>query len=291
MAAASPGLEPEAPGCKPIPVAPVQANQAAAPLLDWRALFEAAAAVQQVSITAETFVRAWPSASKPVAVKCTDGNTYVIKGSNAGRQAVNDCIVAKLAALVVAPVPPSALIAVPEELRLATPEMSHLTPGVAHGSRVMEDCNEREAFSHCDAGDNRQRFASIAILYGWLGANDRQFIYGKNAPYRVYSVDHGHFFGPGNPDWTIAHLAAAPAAAPDHDTVAACAITNEQLSAACGNLHDVTAEQIATAVGSVPRGWPVSVDEQVALCAYLEKRRVELITAFPKANKGPGEKQ
>jgi hypothetical protein len=38
------------------------------------------------------------------------------------------------------------------------------------------------------------RFASIAIFYGWLGANDRQFIYGKNAPYKVYSVDHGHFF-------------------------------------------------------------------------------------------------
>jgi hypothetical protein len=289
MAAASQGVEPPAPGIEPVPVAPVQTNQGPPRAPDWKALLEAATAIPQVSITAETFVKAWPSASKPVAVKCADGNTYVIKGSNAGRQAVNDCIAAKLAALVAAPVPPSALIAVPEELRLATPEMSHLTPGLAHGSRVMEDCNEREAFSHHDAGDNRQRFAAIAIFYGWLGANDRQFIYGKNAPYRVYSVDHGHFFGPGNPDWTIAHLAAAPAAAPDHDTVTACEITNDQLSAACGSLHDVTAEQIAAAVGSVPRGWPINVDEQIALCSYLEKRRVELITAYPKPTLGAGE--
>jgi hypothetical protein len=204
---------------------------------------------------------------------------------------VNDCIAAKLGLLANAPVPPSALIAIPEELRVATPEMSHLTPGVAHGSRVMEDCTEREAFTHCDAGDNRQRFAVIAILYGWVGANDRQFIYGKNAPYRVYSVDHGHFFGPGNPDWTIASLAAAPAAAPDPETVTKCAITNEQLITACSNLHDLTAEQIAAAVGSVPQGWHITMDEQVALCAYLEKRRIELTTAYPKPTLGAGEEQ
>jgi hypothetical protein len=122
-----------------------------------RALLEAAAALPQVSIAAETFVKAWGSASRPVAVICADSNTYVIKGSNAGRQAVNDCIAAKLAALVRAPVPPSALISIPEELRLATPEMSHLSPGVAHGSRIMEECTEREAFSHCDV--RRQRLS------------------------------------------------------------------------------------------------------------------------------------
>ena len=256
---------------------------------DWNGLLNAAAAVAQTSISAETFIKAWPSASRPVAVKCADGNTYVIKGSNAGRQAINDYIVARLAPLLAAPVPLSALIAIPEELRVATPEMSHLAPGVAHGSRVMEDCTEREAFSHCDAGDNRRRFASIAILYGWLGANDHQFIYGKVAPYRVYSVDHGHFFGPGNPDWTVASLSVAPAAVPDQVTVNACAITSEQLVNACCPLHDVTAEQIAAAVGSVPRGWPISREEQVALCAYLEKRQKELTAAFAKPTHGAGE--
>jgi hypothetical protein len=59
-------------------------------------------------------------------------------------------------------------------------------------------------------------------------------------------------------------------------------ITTEQLSAACGHLHDVTAEQIAAAVGSVPQGWRITMDEQIALCTYLEKRRIELITVYPK---------
>ena len=286
MAAASHDAELQATGMQP---APVEQNLGLSPVPDWKALLEAVVAVAQVSINAETFVRAWPSASRPVAVKCADGNTYVVKGSNAGRQAVNDCIAAKLAALVVAPVPPSAMIAIPDELRLATPEMSHLAAGIAHGSRVMEDRTEREAFSHCDAGDNRQRFAFIAILYGWLGANDRQFICGKKAPFRVYSVDHGHFFGPGNPNWTVASLAAAAAAAPDHETVTACGITRDQLINACVHLHELTAEQIAAAVGSVPQGWPITMDERVALCAYLEKRRIELTTAFPKPTFGAGE--
>ena len=288
MAATSQGVEPDALGVVPAPASLAEQNPGPPPAPDWKGLLEAVAAIPQVSINAETFIKVWPSASRPVAVKCADGNTYVIKGSNAGRQVVNDCIAAQLGLLLRAPVPPSALITIPEELRLATPEMSHLAPGVSHGSRVMEDCTEREAFAHCEAGDNRQRFASVAILYGWLGANDRQFIYGKNPPYRVYSVDHGHFFGPGNPDWTVASLSAAAPAVTDHETVTACALTNEQLVTACGPLHEVTAEQIAAAVGFVPQGWLITIDEQVALCAYLEKRRMELTKTHPKATLGTG---
>jgi hypothetical protein len=58
-------------------------------------------------------------------------------------------------------------------------------------------------------GDNKYRFAAAAVMYSWLGASDRQFIYGKAGSHKVYSVDHGHFFQNG-PNWTIASLSAAP---------------------------------------------------------------------------------
>lgn len=277
MVAAPTELEPA--GTEAAPVSATEGTELPEP--DWKTLLATAAAAVKVSTTAETFIKSWPTASRPVALRCADGNTYVVKGSNAGRQAVNDCIAAKLGSLVDAPVPPSALIAIPEELRLATPEMAHLAPGIAHGSRIMEDCTERDAYSHCNSGDNRARFGSVAIFYGWLGANDRQFIYGKKAPYRVYSADHGHFFGPGNQNWTIAGLAAAPNAMPDAETVSKCALTDAQLRIACRPLQEVTVEQIAIAVGSVPHGWAISVDEQIAMCAYLEKRRLELIGLYP----------
>ena len=101
---------------------------------NWTALLAAAAATPEVAIQAETFIKGWQSASKPVALKCADGNTYVVKGTNAGRQAINDRIAAKLATLVGAPVPPSALIAIPEELRTATPENGTL--GIGRRSRL-----------------------------------------------------------------------------------------------------------------------------------------------------------
>jgi hypothetical protein len=268
--------------------APLPAPLGAPGLPDWGALLRAAGSVVTSEIHAETFIKAWPSASKPVAVNCSDGHTYVIKGSNAGRQAVNDCIAAKLAALIGAPVPPSALVAIPEELRQATPEMAHLAPGKAHGSRVMEDCSEREAYAHIDDGDNRRRFASIAILYGWLLANDRQFIYGKAKPNTVYSVDHGHFF-PGGPEWNAAGLASAPAALADPDTIAGCGLAEEDLREACSSLESVTAGQIAAAIAAVPAGWAISFDERIALCDYLERRRTDLVKAYPIPNTEPGE--
>jgi hypothetical protein len=281
MGGATDGLEVKQQSTPPAPLTAVETP-------DWRALLQAAVSAETPEVRAETFIKAWPSASRPVAVKCSDGHTYVIKGSNAGRQAVNDCVAAKLAALIGAPVPPSALVAIPEELRQATPEMAHLAPGKAHGSRVMEDCSEREGYAHIDDGDNRRRFASIAVLYGWLLANDRQFIYGKGKPNTVYSVDHGHFFQ-GGPEWNAAGLASAPTAVADPDSIAGCGLAIEDLQEACGPLHSVTAEQIATAVAAVPEGWAISFDERVALCEYLERRRADLVKTYPTPNTEPGD--
>ena len=255
---------------------------------DWAALLQSTASQIAPELTVETFIKSWQSASRPVAVRCSDGHMYVIKGSNAGRQAVNDCVAAKLAALIGAPVPPSVLVTIPEELRQATPEMAHLAPGKAHASRIMEACTEREAFAYCNDGDNRRRFSSIAIFYGWLLASDRQFIYGKAKPNTVYSVDHGHFFS-GGPDWNVAGLVSAPAAIADTETIAGCSLIPDELRVACVPLQAVTAEQIAAIVAAVPNGWAISFDERVALCEYLERRRAELVKAYPAPETEPGE--
>ena len=185
----------------------------------------------------------------------------------------------------------SAPVSIGHDLRRVAPGYARdgdFAPGKAHGSKVMEECSEREAFAHTHEGDNRRRFASIAILYGWLGANDRQFIYGKSKPNTVYSVDHGHFF-PSGPDWTVVGLASAPAAVGDPDTIAGCGLTAEELQVACSPLRSVTAEQIAAAVATVPDGWAIGFDERVALCEYLERRRTELVKTYPTSITEPGE--
>src|SRR2546422_862159 len=83
------------------------------------------------AISAHTYRRKFPTASQPVLLACGDTNSeYVVKGRQNGRMIVNDHVVAKLGALIAAPVPPNAFIDVPHELITAQAEMSHMPPGI-----------------------------------------------------------------------------------------------------------------------------------------------------------------
>jgi hypothetical protein len=246
---------------------------------NWHELISEALKVVEVPVNAETFIKKWDSASKPIAMKCADGHKYVIKGTNSGRQAANDRLAGKLAVLAQAPVPPVALIDVKAEIVAATPEISYFTAGLSHGSRIEEECTERLGIEQIAGGDNRARFSSAAIFHGWLFPQDQQFIYGKDPPNRVYSVDHGHCF-PSGPDWTIDSLAAAGEAKADQGTVDACGLTESELNVACQPLKLVSPEQIASAVSSIYDGWGVTHVEAVALCNYLENRRKQLVQRY-----------
>jgi hypothetical protein len=141
----------------------------------------------------------------------------------------------------------------------------------------MDDCRDARGIEHVDSGDNRKRFALLAIFNGWLSHNDRQFLYGKSSPFTVYSADHGHFF-PGGPNWSVASLQQAGPAVADQEIVNACRLTAGELSRACDPLKSVNPEQIACALASAPLQWGVTADEREALAAYLVKRRNELVS-------------
>lgn len=249
---------------------------------DWKSLLEKAAQTPESPVQAETLLTPWfnKSAAAPVAMICADKNKYVVKGRNAGRQTVNDRIAAKLATVVgCSAVPPAVLVSISDELKKASPEMAHIATGTAHGSRVMEECTDRLGIQYVDDGDNRTRFARVAIFHGWLFPQDIQFIYTKTAPHTVFSVDHGHCFHTG-PAWTVATLALAPPATADKATVNRCNLTFAELAHACQPLVTVTFENIAFAVGSIPADWSLSMQERIVLCEYLEKRRLEMINLY-----------
>lgn len=257
--------------------------------IDWPALIQAAAAAQPVPIQARTYVRIYQTASTPVELICADGNTYVVKcqrpgnveQGQQGQMMFNDQTAGRLGRAMGAPVPDVALIDVPAELIAQNPEMAHIAPGLAHGSKKVPNVTERvNSFDHADKGTNRQRFASLAIFFGWLFGSDRQFIFEKSDPYRVYSHDHGHFFH-GGPPWTPATLNAAPLAQAQAEIVAALNCTLDELRVACGPLHMVTSAQIAEAIAIPPMPWAFGLPERVALAEYLHRRRGELIAAFP----------
>lgn len=256
---------------------------------DLRAQIQAEFCRRPAPIKAETYLQSWPSHSKPVALMCGGGGKYVVKALQAnrvaemGRVLVNDQIVARLGELIHASVPRVDLIDVPAELIAHQPEMSHMMTGIAHGSQFVENVTERAGFEHAAIPENRPRFALLAVLFGWIGAQDHQFVYSKTAPQLVYSVDHGHFF-PGGPPWTEASLAAAPQSQPDTQVINACNTTQPEIHQALHALSDVGDEAIISVVSLPPDEWGLTMEERIALVNFLTKRRAELLALLPVGN-------
>jgi len=195
-----------------------------------------------------------------------------VKGRNAGRMVVTDQIAARLAHAIDAPVPACVLVDIPQELVDASPQMAHLAVGLAHGSRWVSGCSERQGFIHADVLENRNRFSRLAIFYGWLIASDHQFIYENAPPHAVHSVDHGHFFD-GSTAWTEETLKNAPSAGPDATVVAGCSITQDELDSATAAMSYPSDADIALAVAHPPEEWGISRAEREALVHYLAQRR------------------
>lgn len=243
----------------------------------WQQALEQAIAQPEEPILAITFRRGWNSAARPVLVRGIDKNEYVIKGKQAGRQIINDQVVARLGLTIGAPVGKPQLVEISAELIAEDPSYDYLTPGTAHGTLYVADCfDDRETGKYASQSENRARFALLSVLYGWVYSGDPQFIYKKARPNLVYSVDHGHFF-PGGPNWTASNLQQAPDAELDRYLVSTCKLTSEEIEQALLVLNTVTEDVIIQAVAAPPSEWGLTIDERVTLVTYLLKRKQELL--------------
>jgi hypothetical protein len=245
--------------------------------LEWRRLvqprmIDRALARPAQETVANTFRKAWGSASRPVMLLCDDRLEYVVKGSQAGRMIFNDHVVAWLGAILGAPTGMPRIIDVPARLIALEPQMAHMASGLAHGTHWVPGCTEAESIQYTTLPENRGRFAALAVLYGWVSAGNEQFIYKTAPPNLVISVDHGHFF-PNGPDWTIDTLAVAPPPQLNPLIAGACAFTQAELAPVAGRLRTVSDTHIAAVVGRPPAGWNVSRGDRIALADYLATRR------------------
>jgi len=244
----------------------------------WQTALAVHSASRPTPAVAHTYVKVWGTASQPVLLLCNERDTsveYVVKGTQAGRTLVNDHIVARLGELIAAPTGHVALVDVPRLLVDNQPEMSHMTPGVAHGSGFMRNCTEREGLLHTAVPENRQRFASLAVLFGWTWSNDEQFIYENAPPHLVWSVDHGHFFH--GPSWTEASLSGAPPVDVSATLQAACQFSDDELADAVRPLGQLSDDAIAEVVAGPPDAWGMTMSERVTLAAFLAERRDQLL--------------
>jgi hypothetical protein len=102
--------------------------------VDWVQLLADARGDPPPQVTAQTFLKRWETASKPVFLTCSDKRDYVVKGSQAGRMVVNDQVIARIGSAVGAPVGEPMLVDVPQTLIDIEPQMNHMAAGLAHGT-------------------------------------------------------------------------------------------------------------------------------------------------------------
>ena len=176
---------------------------------EWDRLLDDARATPPNPVEARTYRLSFPTLSKPVLLKCEDGLEYVVKGSQLGRSVFNEQVIGRLGTALGVPVCEVMLVDVPPELiERNKPAMDHIAPGLAHGCRFIPDCVGAMQITHINEPANRERYARLALFYGWIVAKYHQFIYKAKAPHVVYSCDHGEFF-PRGPEWTEESLAEA----------------------------------------------------------------------------------
>lgn len=199
----------------------------------------------------------------------------MVKGKQAGRGIVNDQVIAHLGVELGAPVGLPRIVNIPDELVSIEPQLADVAPGLSHGTLAIPDCTDRSWVSFCEEGDNRKRFARLAVLYGWCHSGDHQVIFANQQPRLVYSVDHGHFF-PGGPEWRIETLLNAAPPVASAEIVAGCNLPNEDLDEAIAALRRVDDEAICRAIAQPPDEWGININERVALAEYLASRRDRL---------------
>lgn len=246
----------------------------------WRDALESAIAQPEELLFVEHFLKVWNTSARPALFRCYDNQKYMIKGQQAGRQIVNDQIVARLGITINATVGYPRIAEIDSELSEGYPELDYLTPGTAHATLFIEGCKDERDLTkfYTQQAENIPRFASLCVLYGWVLARDHQFLFEKQYPNRVYSVDHGHFF-PGGPNWTHETLSQAPAAELDTHLRILCSFSREspEIRNALEQLDQVSEDQIIQAVAAPPNEWGLTMEERVTMVEYLVKRQKELI--------------
>jgi hypothetical protein len=246
----------------------------------WQEALETQIAQPEDPLLVTAFRRSWNSSARPVSARCIDKRDYIVKGQQAGRQIVNEQIVARLGMALNAPVGESKIVEISPYLLELDPEFNYLTPGTAHATLFIPNCFDDRDLSgyYTNQPENLLRFALLCVLYGWVQAKDHQFIFQKNRPNLVYSVDHGHFF-PGGPNWTENDLQGASAATLDERLRSACHFTTDtqEIRTALFQLSKIAETQIIQAVAAPPAEWGFTIEERVAMMEHLFIRQGKLL--------------
>jgi hypothetical protein len=184
---------------------------------------------------------------------------------------INEQIVSECGKLIGAPVCPTTLIGIPDELadyEIATGFT--LGNGLAHASRDIPNVVQGGQLDYRTKDANSTRHAAIFALYDWCWGGDAQWLFDATDDMRTFSHDHGYYF-PGGPRWTVNDLQNA-AQQPHVLQAPTSDLSREAVREVAVRLRAIDRVSILAALNSIPPEWPVTDAELEAAGLFLESR-------------------
>ena len=171
--------------------------------------------------TALEYIRPMRGGSQAHLMRADDGHFYVIKFTNnpqGSRILANEWLAGRLAQALALPVPPMAIIAVPQRLIAASPDLVRRTggqaqpcaPGLQFGSRLPGKDPHAPIYDYLPSQamaklDNSSAFAGIFVFDKWTcNCDGRQVIFCRResgSSLTAFMVDQGFCFNAG--DWNF----------------------------------------------------------------------------------------
>jgi hypothetical protein len=255
----------------------------------YRALIAVEVGHQPVTVRARVD-RDWMGGggSQPRRWTCSDGEDYSVKHPNNPQVAgtpqllATEYVVARVGAGMSAPVFPCAIVDVAPELVMGIEYRGQpgveVAAGRAFGSFIRSEGDVVDAGvapPGWRSGEvNRPRAAAICVLHALFILGDSpQYVVRAEAPFEVWSIDHGHFIGNGSP-WAFA--ATPPLTNIETTLFPELALTPDDVAQAALPLVQLTDEQLARAIAGVPAEWLADVDLRGGCLKFLVERRDQI---------------
>jgi len=216
------------------------------------------------------------SAANPFLATASDGDQWWVKAPASGltKALVTEYVVGRVGSLVGAPVCDVAVIEIPKVLLPWEFRPGQQLP-TGYGSATRDLAGVVEeiygALTHRNEDDNARRHGGVYALVDWCFGHDLQWLLHRSDQWRLYSHDHGWYFPPDGPGWTMDHLRVTA----DRNKALPCdpaGLDEAYLGTLADSLDAITREALRKIILEVPPSWPVTDAELECLGWYLEHR-------------------
>ena len=227
-----------------------------------------------------SIIRTADTGTRPFLAMSDDSCLYWCKQLHNGhgpQSTINEVVCSVIGDSLGAPIAPWEILEVPEELvGTKTPPSSLGTTSVldhlpVFGSKLIHSADIADSIRFEESDDNYRRLPKLIAFWVLCNAKDLQVIYDMADDKRVYSIDHGMWFGSDEGVWELAptdHLYGQTEIA--HPTRC---IPPEDWEAAIDAVWRLDQHLVDKVLAAVPDEWNPDVQQVAELVHYCLNRR------------------